>query len=317
MSILRVFKILTRSYLLPNTKTYSEYSKKGLIKNNARYCYSVWMRHMVIANKNGLNIKPKYVAEIGPGDSLGMALCSLITGVDEYTIFDSQENINKEINYQVFEDLIKLFKNMDNIPDHKEFPKISPKLGDYSFPSDMFNKSYLSEMLNKKRLNQIKKSIDNFNSKDSQIKYVFNFDKNINEKFDLIISHAVLEHIDKIDDFFKFMENSLRLGGFVSHQVDLKSHDTASSWDGHWRYSNFFWKILRGKRLWFINRLPFSKYIKLFKEYHFKNILVDKNIMQSSYKRSKLAKEFKFISEEDRQTSGFFIQAIKEINIIF
>ena len=79
------------------------------------------MRHMVIANKNGLNIKPKYVAEIGPGDSLGMALCALITGVNKYTIFDSQENVDKDNNYKVFEDLIKLFKNMENIPDQNEF----------------------------------------------------------------------------------------------------------------------------------------------------------------------------------------------------
>ena len=34
---------------------------------SARYCYSVWLRHMKKAAQAGLNTNPKVVAELGPG----------------------------------------------------------------------------------------------------------------------------------------------------------------------------------------------------------------------------------------------------------
>ncbi len=55
---------------------------------SARYCYSVWMRHLVIAKENGLNTSPRIVAELGPGDSLGIGLAALIGGCDRYFAFD-------------------------------------------------------------------------------------------------------------------------------------------------------------------------------------------------------------------------------------
>tara|TARA_X000000950_G_C13896044_1_gene652819 strand:- start:1158 stop:2117 length:960 start_codon:yes stop_codon:yes gene_type:complete len=309
MSILRLLKILSRSYLLPNTKTYSEYGRKGLIKNTARYCYSVWLRHIVIANKNGLNTKPKSVAEIGPGDSLGMALCALITGVEEYTIFDSQKNINKEVNYKILDDLIVLFRNMEDIPNEYEFPEIRPKLDNYNFPREILSKSYLKKMLSNERLKNIRRYIDSFNSNNSKIKYIFNFEKKIISQFDLFISQAVLEHIDNLDEFFFFMRNALKENGYVSHQIDLKSHNISSKWDGHWQYSKIFWKVLRGNRLWFINRYTYSDYIKLFDKNRFRTLFIDRNIKIPSFNKSKLAKEFKYMSDIDRHTSGFFIQA--------
>ena len=309
MSFLRIIKILTRSYLLPNTKTYSEYSKKGLIKNTARYCYSIWLRHLVLAHKNGLNTSPKSVAEIGPGDSIGMALCALLTGVEEYTIFDSQKNIDKNINYKILDELVILFENMEDIPNDNEFPKINPKLHNYNFPKEILSKSHLKRLLSNVRIQKIRKYIDSFNTNNSKIKYVFNFDKKISSKFDLFISQAVLEHIDNLDEFFIFMRNALKENGYVSHQIDLKSHNIASTWDGHWKYSKMFWEILRGNRLWFINRYTYSEYIKLFDKNRFRTVFIDRNIKIPSFNKSKLAKEFKDMSDIDRQTSGFFIQA--------
>ncbi len=34
--------------------------------NSARYCYSVWLRHLVHAYKNGFSTQPTVVAELGP-----------------------------------------------------------------------------------------------------------------------------------------------------------------------------------------------------------------------------------------------------------
>jgi hypothetical protein len=37
---------------------------------SARYCYLVWLRHLVLAERSGLSTNPTVVAELGPGDSL-------------------------------------------------------------------------------------------------------------------------------------------------------------------------------------------------------------------------------------------------------
>ena len=54
---------------------------------SARYCYSVWLRHLVMASNNKLNTSPKIVAELGPGDSLGIGIASILTGSDSYYAF--------------------------------------------------------------------------------------------------------------------------------------------------------------------------------------------------------------------------------------
>ena len=53
-----------------------------------RYCYSVWLRHLVMASDGCLFEYPKTVAELGPGDSIGIGLAALISGADEYYAFD-------------------------------------------------------------------------------------------------------------------------------------------------------------------------------------------------------------------------------------
>ena len=47
---------------------------------SARYCYGVWLRHMKMAREAGLDTNPRVVAELGPGDSLGIGLAALLAG---------------------------------------------------------------------------------------------------------------------------------------------------------------------------------------------------------------------------------------------
>jgi len=54
----------------------------------ARYYYSVYLRHLVIAAANGLSPDFRVVAEIGPGESLGVGMAALLSGVRRYCAFD-------------------------------------------------------------------------------------------------------------------------------------------------------------------------------------------------------------------------------------
>ena len=87
--------------------------------DSARYCYSIWLRHLVMAKSNGLNPYPKIVAELGPGDSLGIGLAALISGCDKYFAFDVVEHANTERNVKIFDELVTLFRDRVKTPDKR------------------------------------------------------------------------------------------------------------------------------------------------------------------------------------------------------
>ncbi|MDB5762883.1 MAG: hypothetical protein JWQ21_1878 [Herminiimonas sp.] len=93
---------------------------------SARYCYSVWLRHLAMAKINGLDPLPKVVAELGPGDSLGVGLAALISGSEKFLAFDVLSYANTEMNLKVFDELIPMFRNRIDIPGDQEFPAVSP-----------------------------------------------------------------------------------------------------------------------------------------------------------------------------------------------
>jgi hypothetical protein len=104
----------------------------GLVKNlykysggatlSARYCYSVWLRHLVLANENGITGVPEKIAELGPGDSLGVGISALISGTNQYVAFDIVQYQPTEVNLKIFDELVELFKNRTDIPGESEFP---------------------------------------------------------------------------------------------------------------------------------------------------------------------------------------------------
>jgi hypothetical protein len=51
---------------------------------SARYCYSVSLRHLSFLQRRGLRTTFKTIVELGPGDSLGIGLAALLSGVERY-----------------------------------------------------------------------------------------------------------------------------------------------------------------------------------------------------------------------------------------
>lgn len=283
--------------------------------NSARYCYSVWLRHIVMAKKNDVfKEMPKIVAELGPGDSLGMGLCALLSGVEKYYAFDVVKYANPEKNLAIFEELVNLFKNKNLIPDDKEFPLVKPYLDNYSFPDEILNEQSLKKNLTEEKLNLICDSIKNPESINSIIVYQVPWnDSSVIKKdsVDMIFSQATLEHVDDIENTYKTMRGWLKSEGFMSHQIDLKCHGTSCKWNGHWTYSDIEWKIIRGKRRWLLNRLSCSGHIELLKKNNFDIVYVKKVESPSEINRKSLATKFKNISEEDLETNGLFFVAKK------
>ena len=89
---------------------------------SARYCFSIWLRHLVMAARSGLNARPEVVAELGPGDSLGVGLAALLSGSDRYYAFDVIRHASNARNLEIFRELVPLFRAREPIPGADEFP---------------------------------------------------------------------------------------------------------------------------------------------------------------------------------------------------
>jgi hypothetical protein len=319
------FKHILRGIIksIPGIEHFYDFHSNTGGSNSARYCYSVWLRHLIQVHENGMLSLPEKIAELGPGDSLGIGLSALISGSERYFAFDIIKYTNSEVNLKIFDELVILFKNKTPIPDEKEFPLMKPKLQSYHFPDYILTDTHLTAMLDETRLDRIRNSIKALDMsgdtvKDENLMIVYKApwnDAMINEsvEVDIIISQAVLQHIDQLAPAYQLMYKWLKPAGLMSHVIDFKSMGSSDSWYGHWSYSDLEWKIVRGRKEYLINRLPYSAHINLLDENGFKVIRSRKTISESIVDRKDLAPRFRSLSDEDISVSGAYILSAKKI----
>ena len=289
-------------------------NKKTGGTNAASYCYSVWLRHhSKIVQTLRINLAGSHIAELGPGDSLGVGIAALLSGCGSYTAIDTVQHFNTEINLAVLDELHWLFAQKSPIPNQDELPLVKPLLDNYSFPSFLnLNSSHLSQ----DRKAKIAASLKYINHQSSLISFLpaestENF--NNNSFFDLILSQAALEHVNDLPSAYAMCSKWLKPGGVMSHTIDFKCHGAAKEWNGHWAYPTFLWHILMGRRTYFINRQPLSVHLRLLDEHGFDIILLEKFHQHSTLTRSDLAKDFFSLTEEDITTAGAYILAQKRL----
>jgi hypothetical protein len=125
----------------------------------------------------------------------------------------------------------------------------------------------------------------------------------------MIYSQAVLEHVDDIAGAHAAMLTWLAPGGFVSHQIDYRCHGTTREWNGHWAESDLAWKLLRGRRPFFINRQSHSMHVAAMEAAGFKIVFDKRATKPSKLDRRRLAPRFASYAEDDLTTCSAFIQA--------
>jgi hypothetical protein len=281
---------------------------------SARYCYSVWLRHLVMAKQNGLNPNPHVIAELGPGASLGIGLAALISGSEQYYGLDSVAHAGVDKNLEIFDELVRLFADRTPIPGDQEWPHVEPKLQDYAFPAGILDDGRLRNALDGTRLNKVRASVAGVRGEGSIVQYKAPWYKEEvleAEGVDMIFSQAVLEHVDDLSVAYRAMYAWLKPAGYMSHTIDFTCHETADQWNGHWAYSDLSWKLIRGRRPYLINREPHSTHIALLKQEGFKIVCDHAAKMESRLKPSDLARRFRSISGDDLQTCGTFLQGVK------
>ena len=218
---------------------------------------------------------------------------------------------------KIFDELVALFDNHEDIPDDKEFPDVYPRLNSYQFMYDVFSQDILNYALGEHRVDKIKKDILNINNEDanSSLKYIcswLNPEIIEGESADIIFSQAVLEHVDDLEQTYKILYRWLKKGGMMSHQIDFKSHGITDEWNGHWAFSDLSWRIIRGNRPYLLNREPLSTHIKYLRMTGFKISCVIPVNSTGGLNRKRLASRYKKLSDKDLTTSSAHIISRKE-----
>ncbi|MGY8685783.1 methyltransferase domain-containing protein [Bradyrhizobium sp. UFLA05-153] len=279
---------------------------------SARYCYSVWLRHLVKAAESGLDTRPQVIAELGPGDSLGIGIAALLSGASKCYALDVISHVTAERNIQVLYELAELFSRRADIPDEAEFPIVIPKLKSYRFPEQLITNGAANTSAT--RIREIESALRGTSQGGAvQLRAPW-LDAAVIEDgtIDMLFSQAVLEHVDELSEAYDAMRRWLKPGGFMSHSVDFKSHECAREWNGHWSYSDLKWALVRGKRSWFLNREPLSTHMRLLHKNGFRTICEDAVTRPSALRPQHLARRFKNLAPADLTTSDVFFQAVKQ-----
>ncbi len=304
---------LVRTLLPPRVPDYD------LAGHSPRYCYSVWLRHLMLAMRNGVRTIPTNVVELGPGASQGVGLAALLSGSQRYTSVDVVDYDFANRNAALLDSLIELFDSRACIPGPDEFPHLEPSLTSYQFPHDVLSETHLCRSLHPRRLHSIRAACRQPGTKQHGISISHHVLELVSPPFaahlaDAIISQGVLLYVPDLDQQYRFMSECLRPGGFMSHQNDYSifpSFPRAPHWNSHWGCSDVLWNLAKRKQLFVINREPHSSHLQLMKKYGF-DVICDQQIRRRGIERNKLARRYRELSDDDLLTRSAFVIAVKK-----
>jgi len=283
------------------------------------YCYAVWLRHLTLIARylGGAAVPRGTVVELGPGDSIGLGLAAILSGSETYVGLDVLEHASNETNLRVLDELVALYRRRAAIADEKSFPRLFPRASSNDFPAALFNESVLSDRLSDVQVARLRDTLRHSSSSTGSIQYRCPWNHRSVDpcSADLIISQVALEYMDHTesrDDLranIRAMANWLRPGGVMSHQVDFTSPG-GQPWNHHWAYGDLAWRIMRGRRPCYENRVSLSRYVALFEEAGCEVIGVER-VEQLGLQAEHVAPRFRKLPASDFSTSAALIVAIK------
>lgn len=276
--------------------------------NSARYCYCIWLRHLVLARDGGMQSFPRVVAELGPGDSIGVGLAALLSGAEHYLALDAMAHADPAGNLAVFDALVELFRARTPIPGRDVFPEHTVELSSYQFPADLLTERRLALALDPERIAWLRSIVSGERSEADVIDYRPNWGSRDDWRtgsVDFVLSNAVMEHVADLTTAYRTTWDWLRPGGFASHQIDFRSHGLFRAWDGHWACPEWLWRLFVGRRGYLLNREPFSTHRALAAACGFEERAVLRVTRQPE--STGIAPRFRAMAAEDRVTSTGYL----------
>jgi len=223
-------------------------------KAAARYCYTVWLRHLAIARGSGTGVKPRgIVMEIGPGDTIGVGLAALLSGMERYIAVDKVRACRLAGSLRVFDELLALFAARVTMP------------GDDGFAECV---AADSSGCSPERVREIRKSVLALaeGAESDLLTYAapYRIADFPEENFaNFVVAQATMEHVDEPESLYAAIFRWLAPGGSAAFVVDYSSHGLSARWDGHWALSEREHRRIRGGRPYGLNRLPHSAHMRM------------------------------------------------------
>ena len=265
-------------------------ARRGEHAAPARYCYAVWLRHLVLLAGHGFRPAGARVAELGPGQSLGVGLAALLCGAASYTGLDLVAHAARQDLAATLEALAALLGRGEPIPDEREFPLLRPRLDGYAFPDGLVDRSRIAA-----RTAAVQEGLVAYHAP-------WRLDDLAPGSLDLVLSQAVLQSVDDPGGAYRAMRAWLRPGGLGSHVLDLGAAGTAPWWNGHWAYTERQWRVVRGRRPYLLNRAPLGEHLALAARAGLEVVRVVREAAPGALPAERLAAPFRGLDDAERRT---------------
>jgi hypothetical protein len=282
---------------------------------DARYGYAVWMRHLEMLHRHGINGPFAKVVELGPGNSIATGVAALLSGTQAYTGLDVLQHMASNSNAAVFEEVVELFRTRAPIPGPEDYPSLCPALEDYAFPAAALDTAVIDSP---ERVPVIRAAVLNPDT-DTQgmFRHIVPWDSGsiAPDSTDLIFTQAVLQEIphepdgDALRQTIYTMADWLAPGGHMSHQIDFGIYGL-EPWNMHWKWTDLEWKLIRGRRDNFVNRAPLSTYLNLLRECGL-TIVATEATLQPGIADFALSRRYRVLPEIERRTRAVHVIARK------
>jgi hypothetical protein len=269
--------------------------------DSARYCYSVWLRHLITLHIYGFQVKGAHIGELGPGESIGIGLAALLSGAAKYVGLDIVPFSSRANLESIFDELVQLYSHREIIPHANEFPLVRPRLDSYEFPNQLIDWSDFSNKAS--TIRDDLRSINNGQFISYHAPWT-SLDDVSTGTLDLIFSQAVMEHVDALQETYAAMSTWLKPGGYASHVIDFGAHGRSPFWNGHWAYSDLEWTLARGRREFFLNRQPSSAHVACARKVGFEILALKRDYVDNGLNKKALARRFQTLDCEDVRTRG-------------
>lgn len=255
---------------------YYVWQKLGLFRHGSMdrvdYALGVFQEHVSRAGMSG-DLDGRVILEVGPGDSVAMALVAYCYGARAILVDTGPFALSGVDVYRRFSN--EIAKNGNSTSDIESAETLEDIL-------DVCNATYFTE------------GIDSF----PQIEA---------ESVDLVFSQAVLEHIRKHEflDIMRECHRILKPNGIASHRVDLKDHLGGSL--NNLRFSEKLWESkLFARSGFYTNRIRFGQMLDCFRRAGFEVAIGDvRKWDHLPVARSVLAPPFSEFSDDELLVSGF------------